>query len=205
MGSFAIFDERKYSRPYLQLDIGNDVTELTADEPAGFDDLKLAFTQNVLENTGLEQLRFNGTFSKMIEILTGRKREFYTGVRGNTNVRFDIYLMRNDSNIDRIKSYVGQAELDYTLWTDDSVFLFEAKKYAGGAIKSYLDIGWHKFAFAAIRFKNFLNLKIYPVYFLRGPKQVHLYAFPKFSFYGEGLILNDSKQMIPTSKFVVNL
>lgn len=39
--------------------------------------------------------------------------------------------------------YNGQEDLDYTIWTEDSVLVFEAVISSSGG----LDIGWHKLAF----------------------------------------------------------
>ena len=69
----------------------------------------------------------------------------------------------------------------------------------------YLDIGWHKIAYAAARFLNHVGLKIYPVYFLRSPKQIFLFVFPQLNFHENGVILNDIAQMVPNYSFVVNL
>jgi hypothetical protein len=204
-GSFAIFDEHHFSRPYLNLEVNNEVKELSEEMPQGYDHLKLAFSENILENTGLEQLRFNGIYEKMIEAVVGARQQFYVGVRGNTTRNFDVYFERKDSKIEKIRSYTGQAELDYTLWTSDSVFLFEAKKAEREGVKRYFDIGWHKFAYAAIRFINYSGLKIYPVYFLRSPKKIFLFVFPQFKFHENGIILNDKSQMTPSNAFVVNL
>jgi hypothetical protein len=189
----------------LNLDIDNNITELSVDNPDGFNHLKSAFKESILENTGLEQLRFNGTYDKMIEAVIGTRQQSYVGVRGNTARSFDVYFKRADSKIEKIRTYTGQAELDYTLWTSDSVFLFEAKKSGSEGVKRYFDIGWHKFAYAAIRFINYGGLKIYPVYFLRSPKQILLFVFPQFKFHQNGVILNDKSQMTPSNAFVVNL
>lgn len=204
-GSFAIFDEKQFPRPYLNLDISNNIIPLNKDEPEGYDQLKLAFKENVLENAGLEQLRFNGIYDKVIQAVTGLKQQYYVGVRGNTTRTFDLYFKRADSAIEKIRTYTGQAELDYTLWTRDSVFLFEAKKTRDVNLGAYLDIGWHKFAFAAIRFMNYVGLKIYPLYFLRGDTKLYLFVFPQFKFHEGGVILNNTKQMEPDKTFVVNL
>jgi hypothetical protein len=189
----------------LNLYVGSEIKELVGDEPQGYYHLKSAFKENVIENTGLEQLRFDGVYDKIIELVTGRKQEFYVGVRGNTTRTFDVYLKSSEGELVKIKTYIGQAELDYTLWTTDSVFLFEAKKAGSEGIKRYLDIGWHKFAYAATRFINYTGLQIYPVYFLRNPTQVFLFVFPQFKFHENGVILNDSAQMTPVNTFVVNL
>lgn len=44
-------------------------------EPEGFDHLKRAFNENVLENAGLEQLRFYGIYDKIIEEIVGSIQE----------------------------------------------------------------------------------------------------------------------------------
>jgi hypothetical protein len=72
-------------------------------------------------------------------------------------------------------------------------------------IESNINIGWHKFAYACVRFMAFKNLDIYPVYFLRTIGKVLLFIFPKFSFYKDGIILNDIRQMIPQKIFSVSI
>jgi len=198
-GSFAIFDENEFPRPYLDLRIENTV-EIIGEEPTGYDNLKKAFEENLLENTALEQLRFNKAYDKLIELVTDSKQEYYVGVRGNTTRTFDVYFQRSNLEIEKIFTYKGQAELDYTLWTKNIVFLFEAKK---SDTKTNFDIGWHKFAYPAVRFLKYENFDIYPVYFLRRPNRVILFVFPKFVGYNGGLILNDSKQMTPSKIFSV--
>jgi hypothetical protein len=204
-GSFAIFDENKFPRPYLNLNISNNIIDLVIDEPAGFEQLKSAFRENILENTALEQPRFNGVYEKMIKTVIGVSEQYYVGIRGNTTKRFDLYFKSNDSEIKKIRTYTGQAELDYTLWTHDSVFLFEAKKASDEVISKYLDIGWHKFAFAAVRFIKYSGLKIFPVYFLRGDTKLFLFVFPEFKFHENGVILNEIPQMTPNYSFAINL
>jgi hypothetical protein len=135
----------------------------------------------------------------------GEVELFYVGVRGNTTEKFDLYFKSKDSDIEKIRTYTGQTELDYTLWTSNSVFLFEAKKASDKVIDKYLDIGWHKFAFAAIRFIKYRGLRIFPVYFLRGDTKLFLFVFPQFRFHENGIILNDTSQMVPNNTFVVSL
>jgi|GEM_PF-2113149 len=65
--------------------------------------------------------------------------------------------------------------------------------------------GIHKFAYACARFIEYRNLNIYPVYFLRMIDKVMLFIFPKFSFYKDGIILNDINQMMPQKIFSVNI
>ena len=105
----------------------------------------------------------------------------------------------------RIKTYTGQAELDYTIWTRNSVFLFEAKQIKQGSIEYYLDIGWHKFAYAGVMFLNYQNLDVYSVYFLRLGRRVFLFVFPHLAFYKEGIVLNDNKHMTPEKIFSITL
>jgi hypothetical protein len=57
-GSFALLDEKQFPKPYLDLDTKNAI-EIPQEEPEGFDNLKRAFWENILENAALEQLRFN--------------------------------------------------------------------------------------------------------------------------------------------------
>ena len=94
-----------------------------------------------------------------------------------------MFQKLNASEPIKIRTYKGQAELDYSLWTRDSVLLFEAKQVKKGDPNYHLDIGWHKFAYAATRFLNYQNLNVYPVYFLRIKDKVFLFLFPKFGFY----------------------
>jgi hypothetical protein len=62
-----------------------------------------------VENIGLEQLRFNGVYDKMIKVITGRTMLEYGEIRREL---FDIYFNSFDSNIEKIRTYTGQAELD---------------------------------------------------------------------------------------------
>ena len=105
----------------------------------------------------------------MIESVTGKIQEFFIGVRGNTTRTFDIFFRNIGSEIEKIRSYTGQADLDYTLWTNDSVFLFEAKKAGREGVKRYLDIGWHKFAYAAYQIHKLYGAKDISCIFLTKP------------------------------------
>lgn len=204
-GSFVILDEKQFPRPYLNLDI-NAAIEIPIRKPDGFEHLKKAFDENVLENAGLEQLRFYAIYERIIENTVGSTQQYYVGVRGNTTRIFDIYFHKSSSlNIQKIRSYKGQAELDYTIWTKDSVFLFEAKQVKQGNIEYYLDIGWHKFAYAGVRFLGYSELNIYPIYFLRFKNKVYLFIFPRFDFHENGVVLNHPSQMKPQQVFVTSL
>lgn len=199
-GSFAIFQENKFPRPYLNLKVENAQT-LEPAEPQGYENLKSAFKENILENSALEQLRFNKTLEKILLEVTGEK-EFFIGPRGNTTSSFELYLKRNDGDIVKIKQYVGFAELDYTVWAKNNVLLFEAKKSDN---KPRLDIGWHKLAFPAIRFQEYKNLKIYPIYFIRLRDKLLVFTFPQFSFHNKGIILNDKHQMTSEKLYKIPL
>lgn len=96
-GSFAIFDEEIFSSPYLKFTIEN-VIEIKSVEPDGYDNLKNTFKENILENSALEQLRFNGGYNKIIENVLGEEKEYYVGIRGNTTRTFDVYFQRKDTN-----------------------------------------------------------------------------------------------------------
>lgn len=99
----------------------------------------------------------------------GAKQEYYVGIRGNTTRIFDIFFRKaNSQELQKIKTYRGQAELDYTIWTQNSVFLFEAKQVRQGSIEYYLDIGWHKFVYAGVRFLNYQTL----TYILYNPNSI---------------------------------
>ena len=78
-GSFVIFDEKKFYSSYLNSEELKkaEVNAKTIDafEPKGYEYLKKAFKENIVENTALEQLRFNGVYEKMIENVLGEKRQ----------------------------------------------------------------------------------------------------------------------------------
>jgi hypothetical protein len=96
-GSFAIFDEKIFPSPYLKFDIKN-VIEIGIEELNGYDNLKSAFKENILENSALEQLRFNGAYKKIIANDLGQEKEYYVGIRGNTTRTFNVYFYRSDTN-----------------------------------------------------------------------------------------------------------
>jgi hypothetical protein len=100
-GSFAIFDEKRFPRPYLDLKIENPVI-LDTKDPEGFSDLKRAFKENILENSALEQFNFNYGYNMIIERIFGKREKYYVGIRGNTTRNFDIYF-QNINQSDPIK------------------------------------------------------------------------------------------------------
>jgi Domain of unknown function (DUF6997) len=201
-GSYAIFEEKSFPRPYLNLEMNNVKTQLTPREPEGFNQLKIAFDENKQEDSQLEWLRFYGIYENLVESVTGHRNNIYSGIRGKVDSEFDIYLRRSNSQLEKIKTHRGQVELDYSLWTADSVFLFEAKTFH--VANRHLDIGWHKLAFAAGRFMKYNDLKIYPVYLLSSSNQIFLFVFPQLKFYMNGVVLNDTYQMTPEYSFAIS-
>jgi hypothetical protein len=116
-GSFAILDEKQFPKPYLDLDTKNAI-EIPQEEPEGFDNLKRAFGENILENAALEQLRFNRVYEKIIEKILSSQQQYHIGIRGNSTRTFDMFFFKKDFQQPyKIKTYTGQAELDYTIWT----------------------------------------------------------------------------------------
>jgi len=68
-----------------------------------------------------------------------------------------------------------------------------------------LDVGWHKLAYPASRFKKYSKYKIKPIYFLKWEKTIHLFVFPDFEFYKDGIIINDEKAFVPEQIFRIDL
>jgi len=95
--SFVIFDENVFPSPYLDLKIENPEYLYTL-EPYGYEHLKKAFGENIIENTALEQLRFNGVYEKIINDISGEKQQYYVGIRGNTTRTFNVYFKKKNEN-----------------------------------------------------------------------------------------------------------
>lgn len=200
-GHFVIFDEDKFPRPYLNLRIDK-TKEIPIEMPTAFTYLQKAFSKNTLENAALEQLRFYGVYNKLIKELFGDV-EYHVGPRGNRNSRFDVYFRRIDlPEPQLIFRYEGQEELDYSLWTEDYVLVFEAKLLDAN---NGLDIGWHKLAYPSQRFQEYADLRIIPVYYLKRKMTIHLFVFPELEFHNTGVILNDESQFNPSHIFRVTL
>jgi len=122
------------------------------------------FSLKSAENSLLELARFYSIFGTMVSTIDGSS-EYQVGPRGLSTQRFDLYFKQDEDEPLKLE-YNGQVELDYSIWTEDRVFVVEAK-----SITNYgLDIGWHKMAFPSRRFVNQVvenGLKVNPVYFLR--------------------------------------
>ena len=67
-----------------------------------------------------------------------------------------------------------------------------------------LDVGWHKIAYPANRFRKYTNHKIIPIYLLKWKKIYHLFVFPVFDFHKDGIIINDQYKLKPDRIFSVN-
>ena len=92
--------------------------------------------------------------------------------------------------------YNGHEDLDYTIWTEDSVLVFEAKQFISAS--GGLDIGWHKLAFPCYRFYDYKGLNIIPIYYLRQQHSIYLFVFPRMEFYNGGILVNDITKYTPT-------
>jgi hypothetical protein len=122
------------------------------------------------------------------------KNEYVVGPRGNKSSSFDIFVERNNHEKMKLCTYQGQEELDYSLWTEENVLLFEAKQTRRS--NGFLDLGWHKLVYPANRFRDY-DMSLYPTYFLRRPTEIFIFVFPSVQFYESGIIINDPDAMKP--------
>jgi len=208
-GSFAIFSETEFPRPYTQLKINN-AENLESNRPTGIPYLNDAFKLMMekkasAEDSILELLRFCGVYGSLINA-TSDSYELYVGPRGNFKSRFNMSLRQKNNEIVDFQ-YDGQIELDYSLWSEDKIFLIEAKSRQRGG----LDIGWHKLAFPTQHFKNIAQehgIEIIPIYLLRKYSKiqdyVYFFVFSPVEFHN-GLILNDQRLMEPERVYSVDL
>ena len=204
-GTFVILDKKQFPNAYLDLST-SDYTEMETKEDPEFPELYKAFRKepgdkSKQENSALEHPRALGCYDKLIEGLFGNVK-WYVGPRGGKTSKFKVYGKKSNGEIIFLFDYSGQEELDYTIWTKDSILLFEAKVMMDG---EGLDIGWHKMAYPASRFSKIDNYTTKPIYFLRCKNTIHLFVFPKFPFYNDGIIINDKKNQIPEKIFRIDL
>ena len=204
-GTFVILDKKQFPNAYLDLSI-SDYTEMETKEDPEFPELYKAFRKepgdrSKQENSALEHPRALGCYDKLVEGLFGNVK-WYVGPRGGKHSRFKVYG-KNQSNGDPafLYDYAGPEELDYTIWTKDCILLFEAKSLSRN---EGLDVGWHKMAYPASRFSKINNYTIKPIYFLKWGNIIHLFVFPKFQFYNDGIIINDKKNQIPEKIFRID-
>ena len=204
-GTFVILDKKQFPNAYLDLSI-SDYTEMETKVDPEFPELYKAFRKepgdkSKQENSALEHPRALGCYDLLIKELFGNVR-WYVGPRGGKTSKFKVYGKKSNGEIIFLFDYSGQEELDYTIWTKDSILLFEAKVMMDG---EGLDIGWHKMAYPASRFSKIDNYTTKPIYFLKCKNTIHLFVFPKFPFYNDGIIINDKKNQIPEKIFRIDL
>ena len=201
-GTFVILDKKQFPNAYLDLST-SDYTEMETKEDPEFPELYKAFRKepgdkSKQENSALEHPIALGCYDKLIEGLFGNVK-WYVGPRGGKTSKFKVYGKKSNGEIIFLFDYSGQEELDYTIWTKDCILLFEAKVVEDE--NEGLDIGWHKMAYPASRFSKIDNYTTKPIYFLRCKNTIHLFVFPKFPFYNDGIIINDKKIKFPKKYF----
>ena len=59
-------------------------------------------------------------------------------------------------------------------------------------------------AYPANRFRKYTNHKIIPIYLLKWGEITHIFVFPVFDFYEDGIIINDQEKLKPDRIFRVN-
>jgi len=208
-GRFGVFSEEVFPKPYTALSI-NSVENLKVEKfssrPHIEEAFKLMMEKSSAENATLEMLRFGGIWDSFIERFSGSNR-YKVGPRGGFWHRFNLHMRKKNQDFITFK-YSGQTELDYSLWTDDRIFVIEAKSQK----QNGFDIGWHKLAFPAQYYSEIAQkyeVDIVPVYLLRHfsnvDNKVFLFVFPPYEPYNEGLLLNDQKAMTPDSIIKVDL
>jgi hypothetical protein len=209
-GNFGIFNEDKFPKPYLELPIEN-AEEIEIENNSTFYNMRKAFKSldyslKSAENSLLELARFYGIFGTMVETIDN-SREYQIGPRGLTTQRFKLYFKKIDDSLEKFE-YNGQVELDYSIWTENRVFVVEAKSITNNG----RDIGWHKMAFPSRRFVRQTiedGLFVTPVYFLRtryeGKHLILIYVFTEMKFKEEGIILNDENRWKLLKVFKVDI
>lgn len=201
-GTFVIFSYDAFPRPYLALDTAN-AQDVEFPHKSSFHQLRKSFRNldyrlKSAENTLLELVRYYDLYAHLVNVFEPTST-YHIGPRGGMTQQFDVYMNHTNGTFQKFR-YNGQVELDYTVWTEQRVFVFEAKSLN----RRGLDIGWHKLAFPAQRFASQARndgLKVNPVYFLRtvddGEQVIFLYVFDELQFHNNGIILNQSNHWKP--------
>ena len=209
-GNFAIFSRKEFPRPYLELSI-SDAKELSLEHKSSFEHMRKSFkildyNLKSAENTLLELARYYGVYAHLTKVFEN-STNYQIGPRGNMTQKFDVYMKRSSGNFEKF-TYNGQVELDYTVWTENRVFVFEAKSMN----RSGLDVGWHKMAYPSHRFISQAvedGLKVQPVYLLRtieaGENVLLLFIFDNLQFHNNGIILNEKDHWHPICIFRISL
>jgi len=199
-GKFALLDEKVFPRPYLSLQMTL-AKELKPNISQRYDQVKRAFEESIQEDAVLERMHFLEIFEQIIADLFGT-REYFVGPRGSRSSKFEIFLQNRNHENTKLCTYNGQEELDYSLWTEESVLLVEAKQTDKST--GLLDLGWHKLVYPANRFRNY-KVSLYPTYFLRRKNEVHIFVFPRIKFYRSGILLNDAQAMEPKKIYRIRI
>jgi len=202
-GSFGIFSEEVFPKPYTELSTKSaEILELgeQVSRPHIEEAFKQMMDMSSAENTTLEMLRFGGIYDSFIERFSDANR-YTVGPRGNFRQQFNLYMENTCHETSSFK-YNGQTELDYSLWTDDRIFIVEAKSQN----QNGLDIGWHKMAFPSQYYSEIAikhGVEIIPVYLLRHftkvDNVVYFFVFPPYEQHKGGLLLNAQNAMVPES------
>ena len=139
--------------------------------------------------------------------ITGRvssETKCHIGPRGNKTSVFDVYFRdKKTQEPVRIFTYEGMEDLDYSVFTEKCIYFFEGKNFPGG--RGELDLGWHKIAFPAGRFRKYSDRSLIPAYFLNLGAVVYFFVFPDFQFYRCGVVLNDERGVRPEHVFKIGL
>lgn len=165
--------------------------------------LQSAFMEHYNEDANLEHLQILGVYEDILDQICGTK-DYRVGPRGSKKSVFKIYFKDQLNPENPISfDYEGQEELDYTIWTEKEVLVFEAKQNKNNS--GSLDVGWHKLAFTSQRFLKIEDLSVIPVYYLRQNNIIYLFVFPKMSNFKDGIMLNDENQFSAYKVFRVVL
>jgi hypothetical protein len=209
-GTFVIFSLDAFPRPYLTLDTENP-RDITFPLTKSFRHLRTSFRNldyryNSAENTLLELARFYDLYAHVVNVFEP-STAYQIGPRGGMTQQFDVFMQHTNGALYRF-IYNGQVELDYTVWTESRVFVFEAKSLT----RRGFDIGWHKLAFPSQRFLSQVRqneLIVNPVYFLRtedaSEPVILVYVFDDLQFHENGIILNQSDHWDPVTILRINL
>lgn len=198
-GKLVVINRDFFDSSYLELSLNN-YEKISFDVPKNYDHLVEAYKDRLNENASLELMHLLDVFKNVLQRVCGES-DYFIGPRGNRTSKFDVYLLnkRDNQNV-KIYAYNGQEELDYSIFTKNAIFVFEAKSLTNGG----LDVGWHKLAYPLNRFRK-INVPKFPCYFLKKDKVVWLFVFPEYKFYNEGIILNDKSAIMPKHVFRIDL
>lgn len=129
----------------------------------------------------MEYFRFIALYDQLVEHLFNTSNTYFIGARGNRNSSFRICITDKSRPIEPIYfGYNGREELDYSIWTKDSVLAFESKQFRTSSLLG-LGFGWQ----ACISMSSFLRVQRAEYYpnLLYAPKEFCLsLCLPKNGF-----------------------